>query len=148
MKNWLVTEQKQTPLALLNSDFTPKLIVNLADNAFTAALETNDLCRAGMYEKPNVGRFLTVSNNGKPILPAVGKEIFEPGISSKKDPLNNHGWGLVICRRIAEELGGVLSYESTSACTTFKLFLPAKRVPTALAHYPSIQFEDPITPMN
>ena len=147
--NFVVRTETDPPIGSTEQRLLPKLIVNLVDNAFTAALETDDpYVELAWYEKPNVGRFLTVSNNGKTISPAVGKEIFEPGISSKKDPLNNHGWGLVICRRIAEELGGVLSYQSTPDCTTFKLFLPAKGIPTVLPHYSSIRFERPITNLN
>lgn len=143
MKNieFVVRAESEPPTGYTEQRLLPKLMVNLVDNAFTAALQTESpYVELTWYEKLDVGRFLTVSNNGKPISPALGEEIFEPGISSKTDPLRTHGWGLVICRRIAEELGGVLSYKSTPSCTTFKLFLPTKGVPTALAHYPSMQF--------
>lgn len=45
-------------------------------------------------------------------------------MTSKEDPSGHHGWGLVICNRIAEELGGSLTYTSSPELTTFTLTLP------------------------
>ena len=103
----------------------PKLIINLVDNAFTAASKApNPKVQLCWYEQPNGIRTLLVMNNGAPIPLHQARQIFQGGFTSKKDKAGNNGWGLVICKRIAEELGGDLTFESSLEQTKFILTLP------------------------
>lgn len=104
----------------------PKLIINLVDNAFTAASQSPDpRVRLQWCCTSNGTRALEVANNGHPIPPHLTRKIFKGGFSSKKDPSGNNGWGLVICEKIAAELGGKLTFESTAELTKFILTLPS-----------------------
>ncbi len=119
-----VNIQAEPPLAFAEQRLLPKLISNLVDNAFAAALNT-PLPRVDLrWEELEDGRILQVSNNGPPITPEQGRKIFQGGVTTKNNTEGTHGWGLVICQKIADELKGTLSYASTSAETTFTLRLP------------------------
>ncbi|WP_461364664.1 sensor histidine kinase [Candidatus Darwinibacter acetoxidans] len=104
----------------------PKVIMNLVDNAFAAVSqqEAGEVKLSWSVDAKGQ-RVLAVSNNGPEISCLEGKRIFRGGVTSKEDPSNSHGWGLVICKRIAEELGGSITFTSSPELTTFALTLPA-----------------------
>lgn len=104
----------------------PKVIMNLLDNSFAAVEQAKEQkVEVSWSKSPNGKRVLAVSNNGPEIDPWEGKMMFRAGVTSKKDGSKNHGWGLVICKHIAEELGGTITYTSSPEKTTFFLTLPA-----------------------
>jgi two-component sensor histidine kinase len=103
----------------------PKVVMNLVDNAFAAVSQ----CEQGRVHlswsvDAQGRRVLAVSNNGPEISFLEGKRIFRGGVTSKNDPAGNHGWGLVICQRIAEELGGTIAFTSSPELTTFTFTIP------------------------
>lgn len=103
----------------------PKVIMNLVDNAFAAVDQREDgLVTLSWMIDSQGKRMLAVSNNGPEITALEGLRIFRGGVTSKPDSSGNHGWGLVICKRIAEELGGTLTFTSSPELTTFTLTLP------------------------
>lgn len=127
--NFEIQISADPPQNFMELRLLPKLIFNLVDNAFTAASKTPDpqvqLCWGYQAEGT---RTLLVTNNGAPIGPREARKIFQGGFTSKKDTGGNSGWGLVICKRIAEELGGKLTFTSTPAQTTFVLTLPTPAI--------------------
>jgi hypothetical protein len=107
----------------------PKLIINLVDNAFSAvSSRSNPRVRLSWDFTPTGDRVLKVTNNGPEISAWDGKMIFRGGVTTKKDPAGNHGWGLVICRDISRELKGSLTFESSPEETSFVLTLPPENV--------------------
>jgi len=117
--------QSEAPQDFHEQRLLPKVIMNLVDNAFAAVEGRQDPLVHLSWSVDSQGRRqLSVSNNGPEISSLEGKRIFRGGVTSKADPSGNHGWGLVICQRIAEELGGTLTYTSSPELTTFTLTLP------------------------
>lgn len=114
----------EPPLACAEQRLLPKLISNLVDNAFTAVDTVSKPQVTLLWDEQAGQRILQVSNNGPPITSAEGKRIFQPGVTTKDNVAGTHGWGLVICRKIAAELKGTLSYKSNMHETSFTLKLP------------------------
>ncbi|NLY10100.1 MAG: GHKL domain-containing protein [Firmicutes bacterium] len=99
----------------------PKLTANLLDNAFDAVCGVpSPYVELRWYMKDDC-RVLSVENNGPEIDPDIMSKVWKPGYSSKKR--DGAGWGLAICKKIAEELGGDLVLTSTKGKTNFSLFL-------------------------
>lgn len=123
--NFTVNVQAEPPYSFEEQRLLPKLIINLVDNSFDAVTGQPDpqvrLCWSEGY---NQERILSVSNNGPEISPWDGKRLFRGGVTTKDDSTGNHGWGLVICKDIARELGGSLTYQSSSEETVFTMILP------------------------
>lgn len=123
--NFEVLIAADPPTDFAEQRLLPKLIMNLIDNAFAAASKTRDpQVELIWYEHSDGSRSLQVSNNGAPIPEHLSRQIYQGGYTSKKNTGANNGWGLVICKKIAEELGGQLCYESTHENTSFVLTLP------------------------
>ncbi|HHY15317.1 MAG TPA: sensor histidine kinase, partial [Firmicutes bacterium] len=114
----------EPPYAFAEQRLLPKLISNLVDNAFAATLKAPGPRVRLLWEERETGRTLRVSNNGPPITAEQGRKIFQAGVTTKDNKQGMHGWGLVICSRIATELNGTLSYTSTPTETSFTLRLP------------------------
>lgn len=115
----------EPPLNYTEQRLLPKLISNLVDNAFEAAASAPMPQVKLLWEQRGKTRVLQVSNNGPPISCLDGRRIFQPGVTTKNNSDESHGWGLVICRKIAGELQGTLSYASDENKTIFTLTLPA-----------------------
>lgn len=136
---WLMTLQaKQVEAEKLGIEFTislacdppntineqrllPKLTANLIDNAFSATYTARNPKVQVYWKEGKKGRILSIINNGHGIVESEQERLFEPGYTSKDG--YGHGWGLVICKRIAEELGGELSCVSNNRETKFILHL-------------------------
>lgn len=117
--------QAAAPRSFKEQRLLPKIIINLVDNAFNAvAGRSNPQVTLTWSFGPAGERILAVVNNGPEISPWDGKMMFRGGVTTKKDASGNHGWGLVICRDIARELEGSLSYHSSPEETAFVLILP------------------------
>lgn len=114
------------PQSFTEQRLLPKVIMNLVDNAFSAVnKQKNPRVTLTWLQNSQGERLLTVTNNGPAINPWDGQMIFSGGVTSKSDPLGNHGWGLAICTQIACELGASLDYESSPEQTSFIFTLPA-----------------------
>ena len=123
--NFQVDIQADAPCCFKEQRLLPKLIINLVDNAFNAVSgRPNPQVSLTWSFGPAGERILAVTNNGPEISPWDGKMIFRGGVTTKKTSSGNHGWGLVICRDIARELEGSLSYHSSPEETAFVLVLP------------------------
>lgn len=99
----------------------PKLVGNILDNAIDAAASAADPWISLEWRRVPEGTVLRITNNGEQIPSHVQARIFEPGSSTKG---SNRGFGLTICRKIANELGAALTVESSADRTTFALTLP------------------------
>ena len=120
-----VDVQADAPYCFTEQRLLPKLIINLVDNAFNAvSMRSNPRVTLTWSFGPTGERILTVTNNGPEISPWDGKMMFRGGVTTKNDSSGNHGWGLVICRDIARELEGSLTYNSSPEETSFILTLP------------------------
>ncbi|HKM42878.1 MAG TPA: ATP-binding protein [Limnochordia bacterium] len=123
-----VNIQAEAPWCFKEQRLLPRLVINLVDNAFEAVAKQPDPQVSLSWSFAATGeRLLTVSNNGPEISPRDGEMIFQGGITTKTKKLGNHGWGLVICKDIASELQGSLSYQSSPEHTTFTLTLPPNK---------------------
>lgn len=117
--------QAAAPTCFKEQRLLPRLIINLVDNAFEAvAKEPNPQVFLSWSLAPTGERLLEIKNNGPEIPPWNREMIFRGGVTTKKRSKGNHGWGLVICKEIAEDLNGSLSYKSSPGETTFSLTLP------------------------
>ena len=117
------------PQSFTEQRLLPKVIMNLVDNAFAAVENQTDPKVRLTWSRGTLGeRLLIVANNGPEINPWDGKMMFRGGVTSKKDPSGNHGWGLAICTQIARELGAALTYESSPEQTKFIFTLPVSSV--------------------
>lgn len=125
-----VNIEEDVPESFTERRLLPKLLTNLIDNAFTAvANEFNPRVTLTWQKNSENERILSVANNGLMIAPWDRSRIWEGGVSSKEDEFGNSGWGLVICKRIAQELGAILSLESDPEQTIFSLKLPPQTGP-------------------
>jgi len=99
-----------------------QLFVNLMQNAFQAMPDGGTLSLASFTEGNSI--VFTVEDTGIGIPPEIIKRIFDPFFTTK-DPGEGTGLGLAICYRIAHDLGGEISVESTvNVGTTFRVTLP------------------------
>lgn len=77
---------------------------------------------------------LSVSDTGSGIDPAMGDKVFRPFITTRE---GGRGMGLTSAKRIVEEHGGAISFESKPGSgTTFRVLLPCE-VQTADANEPA-----------
>lgn len=102
----------------------PKLVGNLLDNAIDAAGNSDNPWIYLEWVADSSGSVLRVTNSGPPIPEGLQSRLFEPGQSTKGA---DRGFGLTICRKIANELGGFLTVETNSDSTSFVLTLPNPR---------------------
>ena len=71
---------------------------------------------------PRDGRIrLAVSDAGTGVPPEVGSRVFEPFVTTKQDGV---GLGLALTKRIVEDHGGAIGYDTAPGGTTFWIELP------------------------
>jgi C4-dicarboxylate-specific signal transduction histidine kinase len=103
-----------------------QIIVNLLNNAFDAALETEEKwIDLGINEDSNTIS-ITVTDSGNGIAPEIRGKIFEPMFTTK-DIGKGTGLGLSISSEIARQHNGSLSIDPKSMHTKFILTLPKKQ---------------------
>ena len=73
---------------------------------------------------------LAVEDTGPGIPPEVRERVFELFVSTKT---GGGGLGLAIAKQIVEEHGGVISFTTSEAGTTFNVELPGQRMLSAIA---------------
>ena len=100
-----------------------KVLSNLIDNAITALEEKDKEKKIRIDMTEDKERYLfSVSNNGPIILPSMQKDIFKPGVTTKKE--NGHGMGLHIVQTVIKEYKGKMTLSSTEEETTFSFCFP------------------------
>ncbi|HEX2093933.1 MAG TPA: ATP-binding protein [Longimicrobiaceae bacterium] len=111
-----------TPPILGNAVLLEWALENLVKNALDALAGTGGTILV-MGEEFSARRVaIRVSDDGPGVAPAVRKQIFEPGVTTKKG-----GWGvgLSLARRIVQDVhGGKLMLEPTERGATFLMLLP------------------------
>lgn len=112
------------------------LIKNAVESFDAVPIEKPRIVVNGKLKTPNY--IITVTDNGSPIPSVYQKHIFQPFFSSKgvlshtlqphagssTGTRENHGLGLFLSRKIAEEHGGSLILIETQKLKTFQLQLP------------------------
>jgi nitrogen fixation/metabolism regulation signal transduction histidine kinase len=86
-------------------------VINLVKNAVDAALETRGGVRLGWRKTPGVAEIF-IEDDGPGI--ANSQNLFVPFFTTKP---SGSGIGLVLCRQIAENHGGVLTLENRAGAT-------------------------------
>ena len=126
------------PLALGDEARLGQILLNLLSNAIKFSQKGEILVEASMRE-PASGRELVVSvkDQGVGIAPAKISELFQPFNQLSPGRARNYGGtglGLVICKRLAEMMGGDVAIESVvgvGSTFTFRVRLdPAPKVET------------------
>jgi signal transduction histidine kinase len=98
-----------------------RVLNNLVNNAVQAISEKGEIS-IGIKKKAD-SYILSVHDNGKGIDNAVKEKIFQPNFSTKS---YGTGLGLAMCKRIVEQHGGEIWFESESGKgTAFFVSLPA-----------------------
>jgi len=102
-----------------------QVLLNLVVNALQALppgrRAQNRIAVRVHHESPSV--LIEVEDNGPGVPPEVAGRIFDPFFTTKNE--GGTGLGLAISRRIVEEMGGQLSFESRPGRTCFAVLLPA-----------------------
>lgn len=101
-------------------------VLNLVSNAIKygePGSEVRVSCECGAGEAR-----LAVENIGDPIPPEAMPRLFEPYYRSAGAEKSDTGWGLGLAfvKRIVEQHGGSVAFESDLAGTRFEVRLPAK----------------------
>lgn len=104
-------------LVFADADKMQQVFLNLCHNAAEAMPNGGQLTvRTGAH----TGEYYVEVTDTGPGIPE-GMDVFEPFVTTKAD---GTGLGLAICSEIVREHEGSLTYESSSAGTTFRLRLP------------------------
>lgn len=137
MAKWNVAEEKGIDFYLeVKSDLKElpvedwqmcKVLSNLIDNAMTAVEENAGEKKIWLDVTEDKERYLfEVSNNGPVIPKEFQKEMFQPGITSKKEA--GHGMGLYIVAGVVKENAGKLEFASVEGKTVFAVSFPKKNL--------------------
>jgi signal transduction histidine kinase len=110
------------PLCRLHHDKMTQVVINLVHNAALATADGGEIEVA--VEEPGGGAaLLTVTDRGAGMSPEVLARLGEPFFTTRGD--RGSGLGVGICRRIVEEHGGTLTFESqVGRGTTARVRLP------------------------
>ncbi len=119
----IIEQYSEVPDISINRELIAWVIENLIKNSLEAVDPRNGRISI-KAEYRNNKIVVSVSDNGKGIIPSIQKHIFNPGFSTKK-----RGWGLglTLARRIIEEYhkGRIWLHESIpNVKTTFMMELP------------------------
>jgi len=76
-------------------------------------------------KKKRLSEKRTIEDNGPGISNEIKNKIFEPFFTTKKAG-EGTGLGLDICRKIVEEIGGKISFESVPGKTVFYIYLKSE----------------------
>lgn len=102
-----------------------KVLANIIDNAIRALGESEasivKRMKIAIYEEEN-GYYFTIANNGPMIPLELQKNIYQPGITTRKE--EGHGMGLYIVKKIIQDVGGSINLTSTPENTAFDIMIP------------------------
>lgn len=122
----LVCDLSQTPPVRGTASRIGQVLLNLVANAVEAmspAHRATNVLRVTVTRSPAGGAVIDVSDTGIGIMPEHAPHVFEPFFTTKSLGKGT-GLGLAISQRLADEIGGALSFESTAGVgTTFRLTL-------------------------
>ncbi|MBQ8823539.1 MAG: Spo0B domain-containing protein [Lachnospiraceae bacterium] len=135
MAKWNVAEEKGLDFYLeVKSDLKElpvedwqmcKVLSNLIDNAVTAVEENAGEKKIWLDITEDKETYLFVVSNNGPVIPEeFRKEMFKPGITSKKEA--GHGMGLYIVSNVVKENAGKLEVISEEGRTAFTVSFPKK----------------------
>jgi signal transduction histidine kinase len=111
-------------LAICQPDRTAQVWVNILTNAVQAVSQEG---RVEIATREEAGFVVTEISDDGPGIPEESRpKLFTPFFTTK-GPGEGLGLGLDTCKRIVEEAGGRISYESRPGRTTFKVSLIAAR---------------------
>jgi signal transduction histidine kinase len=121
------------PDVLVDATYFKQALLNLLNNAFDAVTLKPEGERGGREQilvcsrRAKGGVDALVIDSGPGIAPEAATRVFDPYFSTKS---GGSGLGLPTAKRIVEELGGTLSFDTEPGRgTSFKMFL--KEAPTA-----------------
>ncbi len=98
-----------------------RLFTNLIKNAMQSFTDTSQAKVMVAAVKHEQDILVTVADNGAGIAEDIRPRIFTPNFTTKS---SGTGLGLAMCKRIAEQAGGDIWFETNSAGTTFFVRLP------------------------
>jgi anti-sigma regulatory factor (Ser/Thr protein kinase) len=107
------------------------ILTNIINNAIQALKYKPD--NANKYIKLATKQeddfyIIIVENNGEQISSKHIDKIFNQGFTTKKENVEEHGFGLFICKQIIEKYEGIISVESNEDFTRFIIKIPIKLV--------------------
>ncbi|HYK92086.1 MAG TPA: ATP-binding protein [Acidobacteriota bacterium] len=142
----IVREQQQTPGAggiTISTSFAPELPPAAGDPVSLSMLVSNLVGNAVKYNRPDGTVTISVSSEGKQIklevrdtgigiprefMPHLFEEFYRVK-TPETEKIPGTGLGLVICKRIASELGGSIEVESEEGShTAFTVYLPSAEI--------------------
>lgn len=109
------------PPIICKKDQLQQVWINLVSNAIQAMAGKGTL-EIGLARQDN-GVEIRVQDSGPGIPPDVAARLFTPFFTTKARG-SGTGLGLTICRRIVEEHGGRIAFESVPGRTVFRVWLP------------------------
>ena len=116
-------------LFVADSTFINRIMNNLVTNAIQAMPKGGDLTIHASKEANDT--VISVKDTGVGIPEAVKGKLFTPMFTTKS---KGQGFGLAVIKRMAESLGGTVSFESQEGKgTTFTVRLPPKEINGKLA---------------
>jgi signal transduction histidine kinase len=110
------------PLCRLHHDKITQVVINLVHNAALASDDGGEI-EVAVEERAGGTAILTVADRGAGMPPDVLARLGEPFFTTRGD--RGSGLGVGICRRIVEEHGGTLTFDSAvGKGTTARVQLP------------------------
>jgi signal transduction histidine kinase len=121
-KRTLVREYRSRPLAAVHRQKLVQVVLNLVSNAVLAT-RPGDTVTVGLDADDDRGlAAITVADRGAGMTPEVLRHLGEPFFTTRA---RGSGLGVGICKRIVEEHGGQLTFESAvGRGTTARVTLP------------------------
>lgn len=107
-----------------------KILSNVIDNGIRALTDQTQKesaekgkprLKIAIHEEANAYYF-TITDNGPKIPEEIGRNIYAPGVTTKKE--EGHGMGLYIVKKLLQETGGDIRFQSTRENTAFYIMLP------------------------
>jgi signal transduction histidine kinase len=115
---------EEAKILTVDSDYLKRIVSNLALNAVQAMPKGGKLTINAFKDKETGDTMLSVADSGVGIPPDVQEKLFTPMFTTKS---KGQGFGLAVVKRLAESLGGSVSFESeVDKGTTFTVRLPTR----------------------
>ena len=114
-------EKNYAPVPELQVDVArfKRCIMNLVLNG-AQAMPSGGPLRVAVAPRDGRIRF-SVTDAGAGVPADIGSKVFEPFVTTKRDGV---GLGLALTKRIVEDHGGTIGYDSATGGTTFWIELP------------------------